>query len=531
MATKTAVEATSPQSFVINRKGAVSGCNGTFPAIFRSQELAIKWLESIAGSLTVAYAFCGVDSRWDPSGKIDVYSGCDWGRHTQKLNVVKLAKKDAVVTSYPVVETEPRRSRIELDDAKAIVKFMFPYLWDGYENCRGDERWSSPAWLDALADRTIGLYSGAYKGLRFWPKESWRSGYLKDQGLSGKEIPAYFMERTCRDAVLEIPDGVERIGEWAFAKGRFGHVVLPATVKEVGKYAFADSEGDAFDRAWNIELPEGVVAVGAHAFFHPGSHARKYRPDALRTKKLNLPSSLKRLGAWAFHFLDYSDERIAAITDWSSFNEDDWGALVTNWPAFAEKCDKWDKFSGEAWGWVLASQPQFAGRCNKWSEFDAEVWSLILSKQPQFEGKCNKWDSFTSLEFVNLLGAQPQFADKCRCWEKFSGNNWAFLLRAQPEFSNLCDQWNGWSEFEDYEWKVLLCSQPQFVDKCKILAKLKGPAVCDIIKAQPQMADKFSIEKLGDKSSKYWTRIAKDVFAKCWDALIEAQPQFAKYRK
>lgn len=528
----TKTELTSAQAFIIKRDGPVSGCNGAFPMLFISEEMAVKWRECVTGNLTVTYGFCGVKSSWDTSGKIEVYSGCNWERHVQKLKVVKLTKRVAATMRYPVVETEPGRSQIDLDAAKAIVKFMFPYLWDGYEHCRSGERWSSSVWLEALTERTAGLYNGAYKGRSGWPRLPYRVGLLKDQGFSGKEIPAYFMEGTCKDVVVEIPDGVERIGEWAFFKGRFKNVVLPATVKEVGKYAFADSEGDIFVRGWNIELPEGIVSVGAHAFFHPGAHKRKYRPDALRTRNLKLPSSLKSLGAWALHFLDYSDERIAAITDWSSFNADDWAYIIANWPKFAEKCDNWDEFSSEAWGWLLASQPQFASRCNKWSEFDSEVWSLVLSKQPQFEDKCDKWESFTELQFLNLLEAQPQFADKCgSCWGKFSGNNWSFLLRAQPRFSNLCDQWNGWREFEDSQWEMLLSSQPQFIDKCRSLTSLKGPTVCAIIKAQPQMADKFSIEKLGDKASKYWTRITKDAFAKCWDALIEAQPQFAKYRK
>lgn len=91
--------------------------------------------------------------------------------------------------------------------------------------------------------------------------------------------------------------------------------------------------------------------------------------------------------------------------------------------------------------------------------------------------------------------------------DEFEVNRWAHFLKYFPCLGSKCDSWEafcGWSAC----W--LLCHQPQF-------------------------ADKFSMDKLGDASSQYWDykyngEIAGD-FDDSWEMLIEAQPQFAKYYK
>ena len=55
---------------------------------------------------------------------------------------------------------------------------------------------------------------------------------------------------------VEIPEGVETIGDNAFAGNNFTEIVIPSTVKSIGKYAFSTkntlNEMCIRDR-WNIE--------------------------------------------------------------------------------------------------------------------------------------------------------------------------------------------------------------------------------------------------------------------------------------
>lgn len=128
--------------------------------------------------------------------------------------------------------------------------------------------------------------------------------------------------------ILALPDTVKKIGEYAFAGlNAITAVVLPASLEEIGQAAFfqdygisqiqlpsgnpnyvvsnnilytADmktvvyvpSEVTVYTKATDLVIPEGVTALGAHAF----SDVRYV------AGKIILPSTLETIGASAFHY-------------------------------------------------------------------------------------------------------------------------------------------------------------------------------------------------------------------------------------
>ena len=83
----------------------------------------------------------------------------------------------------------------------------------------------------------------------------------------GKTLYRYSPAKTA--ASYRVPDGVERVGERAFAGARFESVELPASLKTIEKEAF--SKCDALK---SVSIPRGVVELGESVF---------WRCDALET--------------------------------------------------------------------------------------------------------------------------------------------------------------------------------------------------------------------------------------------------------
>lgn len=94
---------------------------------------------------------------------------------------------------------------------------------------------------------------------------------------------------------VEIPDGVETIGESAFEGcGLITTVSFPNTLKTIGYGAFADCNSIG-----EVQLPEGVTTLGEGAF-----------ANATSLYKIELPSSLKKVEESVFYNCFMTNENI-----------------------------------------------------------------------------------------------------------------------------------------------------------------------------------------------------------------------------
>ena len=57
-----------------------------------------------------------------------------------------------------------------------------------------------------------------------------------------KRTGAYTFHNCCRLRGVEIPNGVEHIGEWCFCGSGLEEITLPNTLKEISKNAFASCD-------------------------------------------------------------------------------------------------------------------------------------------------------------------------------------------------------------------------------------------------------------------------------------------------
>lgn len=99
------------------------------------------------------------------------------------------------------------------------------------------------------------------------------------QTINGTEGAANFTE-------IEIPDGVEVIGSYAFADNHFKNLVIPDSVKEIGSSAFFQTtEGMVLE---SVTLSKNLESIGSKAF---GNSNLSY---------VTIPSTLKELKKNAF---------------------------------------------------------------------------------------------------------------------------------------------------------------------------------------------------------------------------------------
>ncbi len=119
----------------------------------------------------------------------------------------------------------------------------------------------------------------------------------------GPEAFAYH----CYLALLELPEGLEHIGEGAFEGCEtLGHVKFPSTLKTIGDRAFYNAYAGS-----TLELPS-AEHIGAHAFYFAGLSGDMEFPEGLKTigagafescgslGDLYLPSTLESIGSNAF---------------------------------------------------------------------------------------------------------------------------------------------------------------------------------------------------------------------------------------
>lgn len=86
---------------------------------------------------------------------------------------------------------------------------------------------------------------------------------------------------------MNLPDGIERIGNYAFwQNSQLESIIIPSSVKSIDNSAFAFC-----DRLKTIVLPDGLTTIGKHAFS---------QLDELES--ISLPESLERIGWDAFSY-------------------------------------------------------------------------------------------------------------------------------------------------------------------------------------------------------------------------------------
>lgn len=65
---------------------------------------------------------------------------------------------------------------------------------------------------------------------------------------------------------IQIPEGITKIGNNAFAGNNFTSIQIPDTVTEIGSYAFSTKNYLMKETATTVRLPEGLVKIGNRAF-------------------------------------------------------------------------------------------------------------------------------------------------------------------------------------------------------------------------------------------------------------------------
>ena len=112
----------------------------------------------------------------------------------------------------------------------------------------------------------------------------------RDPGPAGRAeteaAPRVFEKAEEKAAHVDIPDGVEIIGERAFegCALTLRSVTIPPSVREIRARAFNDCM-----YLTEVRIPEGVEVIGAFAFAHCGD-----------LKRVEIPGSVREIGAYAF---------------------------------------------------------------------------------------------------------------------------------------------------------------------------------------------------------------------------------------
>ncbi|MDO4615926.1 MAG: leucine-rich repeat protein [Lachnospiraceae bacterium] len=136
-------------------------------------------------------------------------------------------------------------------------------------------------------------------------------------GIAGhpvKEIPPVFLRMCTRRFQLLLPEGLTRIGDWAFdaCKGLQGPLLLPASLERIGKGAFHGCDG----LDGTLQLPDGLKVLDDLAFgLCQKLEGPLKLPDGLEvlgemvfcfcgglTGKVNCPSALRSAGINAFYY-------------------------------------------------------------------------------------------------------------------------------------------------------------------------------------------------------------------------------------
>ena len=100
-----------------------------------------------------------------------------------------------------------------------------------------------------------------------------------------KQMKTLIWSPTFRRGTMTVPQGVEKIGEYAFQSSRLSAILLPDSLREIGAEAFAH----CFTHLTSLDIPQGVEEIGEGAFRWC---------DKLKT--VRIPDSVKKIGKSAF---------------------------------------------------------------------------------------------------------------------------------------------------------------------------------------------------------------------------------------
>ena len=124
----------------------------------------------------------------------------------------------------------------------------------------------------------------------------------------------------CRELFsLTLPEGMESIGNYAFAYTSLQGVTLPSTLKTIGERAFYANNIDA------LVIPEGVETIGQYAL-----------ANNFNLTKLELPSTLKKIGMLVINNDDLLENVYSHITNPYALRDDTfvtWNEDMTPSPA------------------------------------------------------------------------------------------------------------------------------------------------------------------------------------------------------
>ena len=98
---------------------------------------------------------------------------------------------------------------------------------------------------------------------------------------------------------VTIPDGVESIGNYAFANNGFSEIALPSNLKTIGEYAF-----QGCGSLKNVVIPEGVESIGESAF-----------SDCWSLLSMELPSTLTSIGDYIVNYASAMTKVVSRATE------------------------------------------------------------------------------------------------------------------------------------------------------------------------------------------------------------------------
>ena len=193
---------------------------------------------------------------------------------TEKLAEIVFGVEDrAKVLDVKSVEITNLRALVE---AFAALQYEYPeendfdVMREALESC--NERADSAHVLEYFKKRylhkSLGEFFAAYGFAR---RACGLGGKVKDKELldlvirhcgdaSWGSIVNWFVRKT-ELMTLVIPDGVKRIGDWAFFFSSLTSITIPDSVISIGEYAFHDCYG-----LTSIAIPDSVTSIGEFAF-------------------------------------------------------------------------------------------------------------------------------------------------------------------------------------------------------------------------------------------------------------------------
>ena len=186
----------------------------------------------------------------------------------------------------------------------AKTEHIGSYAFYGTNNCNlyftSD---SLPLYLDENWDNSLaGYYTGVTDVIT---DGDWKYGVKSNGNIA---IIEYLGTETVIDLNSLGFGNIETIGGYAFASSDVTSVILPETIVEIQRYAFAYTKG-----LTSIEIPKNVRYIASHAFLNSGIESLVFAGDSVEVieryafaftenlTSVEIPASVSSLGSYAFY--------------------------------------------------------------------------------------------------------------------------------------------------------------------------------------------------------------------------------------